>query len=427
MTAPAIEVDCVSKSYVIRHQTTRYLKDRLTDTIRRLSPSLRNRGDKAFELETFWALKDVSFRVDAGESVGIVGPNGSGKSTMLKILSGVTKQSSGRVTVHGKLGALIEVGAGFHPELTGRENVFLNGSILGMRKADIKRKFDAIVAFAEVEQFIDTPVKHYSSGMYVRLGFAIAAHNSPDILLVDEVLAVGDLGFQRKCFDKMRELKASGTTIVLISHSMPQVESLCGRAILLAKGKLVAEGAPREVASEYVAIADARAAAMSETGIDSQISITSVRLLDMHGMPTTRIDVGRSLVFEIDYEAHRPTEGVFFSLHIDRNETRVYDTDSRCVNAELGTLAGKGTLRCEVPNLRLTPNSFGIQACIYGVLDQKLRSHYLRPHMFSITVPEMFGSLDNELTRSIVFAPASWRVAAAPVGHLKTAPARWTA
>ena len=249
MSLPAIEFDNVSKRYVIRHEKTGYLKDRMTDALQRLNPLAKKREKREERsVEDFWALKDVSFSIKPGESVGIVGPNGSGKSTTLKILAGVTQQTSGRATVNGKLGALIEVGAGFHAELSGRENVYLNGSILGMKKAEIQKKFDAIVAFAEVEKFIDTPVKHYSSGMYVRLGFAIAVHNEPEILLVDEVLAVGDLSFQRKCFDKMQELKASGRTFILISHSMPQIASLCERAIMLKNGRLVADGLPADVA-----------------------------------------------------------------------------------------------------------------------------------------------------------------------------------
>ena len=253
---PAVEFESVSKRYVIRHQSkNKYLKDRLTSAVNRVNPFARRRNGEG--TEDFWALKDLSFQIQPGESVGIIGPNGSGKSTTLKILAGVTQQTAGRVAVNGKLGALIEVGAGFHPELSGRENVFLNGSILGMKKADIAKKFDEIVAFAEVEQFIDTPVKHYSSGMYVRLGFAIAVHNDPEILLIDEVLAVGDLAFQRKCFDKMKELKASGRTIVLISHSMSQIEALCERALMLRKGQLIADGTPRDIAQKYVEVADA--------------------------------------------------------------------------------------------------------------------------------------------------------------------------
>ena len=340
MSSPAVEFESVSKRYVIRHQKTGYLKDRLTNFVRRFNPFARRQADET--VEDFWALKDVSFRIQPGESVGIIGPNGSGKSTTLKILAGVTKQTSGRVAVNGRLGALIEVGAGFHPELSGRENVFLNGSILGMKKADIAKKFDSIVAFAEVEQFIDTPVKHYSSGMYVRLGFAIAVHNDPEILLIDEVLAVGDLAFQRKCFDKMKELKASGRTIVLISHSMGQIETLCERAILLRKGQLVADGRPRDVAQKYVELADGRSELSEQGGADSGIAITSVRLLDENGNPTTRAELGKPMAFDIEFDARRPVSDVLFAVHVDRGQQRVYDSDTRSLGINLGTLSGKG-------------------------------------------------------------------------------------
>ena len=410
MSSPAVEFESVSKRYVIRHQKTGYLKDRLTNFVRRFNPFARRQADET--VEDFWALKDVSFRIQPGESVGIIGPNGSGKSTTLKILAGVTKQTSGRVAVNGRLGALIEVGAGFHPELSGRENVFLNGSILGMKKADIAKKFDSIVAFAEVEQFIDTPVKHYSSGMYVRLGFAIAVHNDPEILLIDEVLAVGDLAFQRKCFDKMKELKASGRTIVLISHSMGQIEALCERAIMLRKGQLIADGRPREVAQKYVEFADGRSELSEQGSADSGIAITSVRLLDADGNPTTRAELGKPMVFDIEYDARRPLSKVFFAVHVERGQQRVYDNDTRSLGLDLGILSGKGTLRCEIPNLSLFPNSYGVQVVIYSA-DVRALSHVKYPHMFSIFAPQDLRKigceLDEEPRRGIVFGPANWR------------------
>ena len=410
MSVPAVEFESVSKRYVIRHEKTGYLKDRLTNAVQQINPFARRQSNET--VEDFWALKDVSFRIQPGESVGIIGPNGSGKSTTLKILAGVTKQTSGRIAVNGKLGALIEVGAGFHPELSGRENVFLNGSILGMKKSEITTKFDSIVAFAEVEQFIDTPVKHYSSGMYMRLGFAIAVHNDPEILLIDEVLAVGDLSFQRKCFDKMKELKVSGRTIVLISHSMGHIESLCERAIMLRKGQLVADGTPREVAQKYVEVADARSDKSEHGGADSGIAITSVRLLDENGSPTTRAELGKPMVFDIGFDARRPVSNVLFSIHVDRGQLRVYDSDTRSLGINLGTLSGRGILRCEIPNLSLIPNSYGIQVVIYGT-DERSLSHVKYPHMFSIFAPpdlrKIGCALADEPLRGFVFGHATWR------------------
>jgi len=226
------------------------------DSLRDLIPGLfkktfANRGEPGLKGKEFWALQDVSFRVGRGEALGIVGPNGSGKSTTLKLLSGILKPTSGTIQVKGRLSALIEVGAGFHPDLTGRENIYLNGAILGMNKMEIQKKLDSIVDFSGISGFIDTPVKRYSTGMHARLGFSIAAHVDPEILLVDEVLSVGDFTFQGKCILKMNEILKNGTTVIFVSHNMESVLSLCERAILLVKGRIAREGAPSEVIAEY--------------------------------------------------------------------------------------------------------------------------------------------------------------------------------
>ncbi len=212
----------------------------------------RERNRQNDHASTIWALKDVSFEVKRGDIVGVIGRNGSGKSTLLKVLARITEPTSGYAEIHGRLGSLLEVGTGFHPELTGRENIYLNGSILGMKHAQIVSRFDEIVAFAEVEQFIDTPVKHYSSGMYLRLAFAVAAHLETEVLLVDEVLAVGDYRFQEKCLGKMRDVATSGRTILYVSHSMASIQSLCKRALAFSEGRLVANSNPREVIAEYI-------------------------------------------------------------------------------------------------------------------------------------------------------------------------------
>ena len=202
--------------------------------------------------ETIWALRNVSFQIKRGEIVGIIGRNGAGKSTLLKILSRITLPSEGRVAVRGRVASLLEVGTGFHPELTGRENIFLNGAILGMTRAEVRKKFDEMVSFADVERFIDTPVKHYSSGMYMRLAFAVAAHLETDILLVDEVLAVGDASFQQKCLAKMEDVAGHGRTVLFVSHNMTAVQSLCGRVIHLANGQIIGDGEPRKEINDYL-------------------------------------------------------------------------------------------------------------------------------------------------------------------------------
>ncbi len=251
-----ISVEGLGKRYKIKHQAERQrytaLRDVIANQFKRLfqtrNPKLETRNSE----EDFWALKDVSFELKQGEVVGIIGRNGAGKSTLLKILSRITEPTTGRVHLKGRVASLLEVGTGFHPELTGRENIFLNGAILGMSRAEIKRKFDEIVAFAEVEKFLDTPVKRYSSGMYVRLAFAVAAHLEPEILIVDEVLAVGDAQFQQKCLGKMQDVSLTGRTVIFVSHNMETVTRLCGTAILMKDGVLKSKGATHKVVAEYL-------------------------------------------------------------------------------------------------------------------------------------------------------------------------------
>ena len=244
----AIAIRGLGKKYTIAHNSARPTSLREA-ILHRLRHPL---GDGRQERETFWALRDVSFEVRAGEVVGIIGRNGAGKSTLLKILTRITGPTTGSIDIHGRMASLLEVGTGFHPELTGRENVFLNGAILGMSRHDITRKFDEIVAFADIEKFVDTPVKRYSSGMHVRLAFAVAAHLDSDILILDEVLAVGDNNFQRKCLSKMESVSGQGRTVLFVSHSMNAVNRICPRAILLQHGRIIAEGPSDEVTRAYL-------------------------------------------------------------------------------------------------------------------------------------------------------------------------------
>ncbi len=265
------------------------------------------RRDQSSRRETFWALRDISFEVREGEAVGIIGRNGAGKSTLLKILSRITRPTSGRAEIRGRVGSLLEVGTGFHQELTGRENVFLNGAILGMSRSEIKRRFDEIVAFAEVEQFLETPVKRYSSGMYMRLAFAVAAHLDPEILIVDEVLAVGDAQFQRKCLAKMSDVASTGRTVLFVSHNMPAITRLCSRAILLERGQIVAEGDALSVVEQYTT---------SEFGTSAQrtwddprlrpgtngFMLLSVGLFDEDETLVTSLNIERPVHLSIKYQ-----------------------------------------------------------------------------------------------------------------------------
>ena len=251
MSYTAIKVEHLTKQYVLRQQqASNYTA--LRDVLMERTKSVLKGEFSRKEKDTFLALDDVSFSIEAGERVGIIGRNGAGKSTLLKVLSRIVSPTKGRITLEGRIASLLEVGTGFHPELTGRENIYLNGAILGMSKAEITRKFDEIVAFAEVERFLDTPVKRYSSGMYVRLAFAVAAHLEPEILIVDEVLAVGDAAFQKKCLGRMREVAGEGRTVLFVSHNMDAVQRLCNKGILLNKGKLVMNGDISEVTNKYL-------------------------------------------------------------------------------------------------------------------------------------------------------------------------------
>ena len=235
---PAVRVEGVAKKFRLYHERAYSLKERIVNFRRA-------------RYEEFWALKDVSLEIAHGETAGLVGPNGSGKSTLLKLTAGIIRPTAGRIETHGRIASLLELGAGFHPDLTGRENVYLNASILGLTRKETDRHFDEIVAFSELETFIDTQVRHYSSGMYIRLGFAVAIHVNPQILIVDEVLAVGDESFQKKCLDRIRQFQSEGRTIVFVTHALGTVEDVCNRAFLLYQGRLAHEGDPREVVGEY--------------------------------------------------------------------------------------------------------------------------------------------------------------------------------
>src|SRR2546428_1678676 len=283
MSDIAISVEQLSKSFKIDHESIggrayRTLHDDLIGLPKRLLSRLSRNGRSTSEI--FWALKNISFDVKQGEVVGIIGRNGAGKSTLLKILNRITEPTSGGADVYGRVGALLEVGTGFHPELTGRENVFLNGAILGMSRAEIRKKFDEIVAFAEIEQFLDTPVKRYSSGMYVRFAFAVAAHLEPEILLIDEVLAVGDAQFQKKSLAKMEEVAAKdGRTVIFVSHSMSTISRLCPRVIWLRGGQVAADGAANEVIQQYSDIASVDQPRVSWPEGISNAGITEIKLM----------------------------------------------------------------------------------------------------------------------------------------------------
>ncbi len=316
--------------------------------------------------DDFWALRDVSFHVEQGETFGLIGENGSGKSTMLKCLTGILRPNAGQVMVHGKVSALLELGAGFHPELSGRENVFLNGAILGLSQKELRRRFDEIVEFAGIGPFIDEPVKNYSSGMYVRLGFSVAINVDPDVLLVDEVLAVGDEAFQRKCNEKFAELRNHGKTIVVVSHGMSTVQNLCDRAAWFSHGKLMAVGPPNEVIDAYVETVqidrEVDEQGRSRWG-SGEGRITNVELLDRAGEPVSRLHGGETVVVRIHYDMHQAIERPVFGLHFKTVDGFVVSgPKSRDVECVPEKLNGTGHVDVTFDELRLLPGTYDITA-----------------------------------------------------------------
>src|SRR5262245_55841976 len=345
----------VSKKYRIR----RDLDADDASWLQRLS-SLTRRED-------FWALKDVSFEVRRGEALGIIGHNGAGKSTILKLLSRITTPSAGEIMINGRLSALIEVGSGFHPELTGRENIYLNGSILGMLRREITEKLDRIVEFAELRQFIDTPVKRYSSGMYVRLGFSIAAHLNPDILLLDEVLAVGDASFQQKCIERVMELRERGTTIVFISHDLRAVQKLCSRVILLRKGQIEADRDPAETIALYQSSSHLPAHTVSELGQKptGEALVTSLRFYDQHGNECLSFETGKPLTAVLKYKVLKPVDNVSFEVQFYPQEGPLRSFfSSNSIGEPINLEPGEGSVVFDCSSLGLGPGTYFIDTGI---------------------------------------------------------------
>lgn len=331
MPPTVVQIENVSKRYRIGGVHPGYMtfREMLGDAI--AAPLRRLRGTNG-DYQILWALREVNLEIRQGELVGIIGHNGAGKSTLLKILSRITRPTKGRVEIFGRVGSLLEVGTGFHPDLTGRENVYLSGAILGMRRVEIERKFDQIVAFAEMEKFVETAVKFYSSGMYVRLAFSVAAHLEPEILIMDEVLAVGDAAFQQKCLDKMHDIRREGRTILFVSHNMPAITRLCKRAILLEAGQVVADGEPHTVVNRYLS-SNWKAGAEREWPEDAEapgdaiVRLRRVGVYDQRGEPTTVVDIHRPFRIEVSYDIHEPGHVLLPVVELCNEEgTEVFST-----------------------------------------------------------------------------------------------------
>jgi lipopolysaccharide transport system ATP-binding protein len=311
MSDVAIRVENLGKRYRIGSEKEQYgtLRDSVMGAVQ--APLRRLRRGSASNTEEFWALRDVSFELKHGEVLGVIGRNGAGKSTLLKILSQITEPTAGRAQIHGRVGSLLEVGTGFHPELTGRENIYLNGAIIGMSKRDIAKRFDEIVEFADIEQFLDTPVKRYSSGMYTRLAFSVAAHLEPEVLIVDEVLSVGDAAFQRKSLGKMGDVARKGRTVLFVSHNMAAIQHLCSRALVLARGRVTFAGDPATAVDQYLR---GNSSQVGTSGLNVRtdllatrgrggIRITDIRFLNSVGATVEEIGTGESVTIRLDYEA----------------------------------------------------------------------------------------------------------------------------
>ena len=377
----SILVQGIGKRYKIgaSQQRADTLRDMITAQAQRIGSSLRGKRDRANESDQIWALRDVSFEVKRGQALGIIGRNGAGKSTLLKVLSRVTDPTEGYGEMRGRVGSLLEVGTGFHPELTGRENIFLNGAILGMHKKEIEARFDEIVAFSEVEKFIDTPVKRYSSGMYLRLAFAVAAHLEPEILVVDEVLAVGDADFQRKCLGKMGDVANSGRTVLFVSHNMSAILRLTQDSIVLDKGKVILNAPSSEAVDFYLNRGLSKVGERFWEGDEVPVSSApfrplAIRILDKLGQVSDSVRSVDPIQIEIDYELTEDVTGlrVGFYLFTTRGEPifTSFDIDSEELFKEF-TSRPKGvyTSRCTIPANTLNEGRFllGVNASSYGI------------------------------------------------------------
>lgn len=393
------------------------LRESLSNAAR--APLRRLRGEPAPQPNEIWALKDVSFEVHQGETLGIIGRNGAGKSTLLKILSRITRPTHGRVTLRGRVGSLLEVGTGFHPELTGRENIFLNGAILGMRRTEIERKFDQMVDFAEIEQFLDTPVKHYSSGMYMRLAFAVAAHLEPEILLVDEVLAVGDAQFQKKCLGKMGQVAKEGRTVLFVSHNMAAVDNLCQIGIVLNRGGIHFLGGKTEAISHYLNSLSGNTHSLSNR-VDrlgsGEIRVVKIEVRDLGGNVLDLISSGQAVDIYLFYEqmlgldAEHVLAGISVKTQMD---VPVFLQHNRLTRDEFISLPERGAFVCRIERVPLPPGSYRLGYSI--MYNNGLSGEYFDSlpdaALFTVIEGDFFGSGEvPPLSHGLCLVQASWRL-----------------
>ncbi len=405
MTEPAVSFKIVSKRFTIHHERARSFQDLL---VRRFRGSVTS--------EEFWALRDVSFAIEPGGALGIVGSNGSGKSTLLKLVTRILAPTSGSVTVRGRVSALLELGAGFHPELTGRDNVFLNASILGLRRRDVAARFDSIVRFAGLERFIDIPVKHYSSGMAARLGFAVAINVDPDVLLIDEVLSVGDEAFQERCLEEIHRFHRAGKTLLLVSHDLESIRELCTEAVWLDGGHVAARGAPDDTIAAYLAQVHARpdhagdedGAASSPVGGNrwgsGEVEVLGVDFLDAAEAPVTEIVSGAPLSIRVSYRAHERVERPVVGLAITTADgVVVTGPNTRFGGYAIPYFEGDGSVTYAIDPLPLLPGDYLVTAAIYDHSCRHPYDHHERMYRLAVTP----GVTDGERSGLVRF-PAHW-------------------
>ncbi len=403
---PIIRFENVSKRFVFSPEKPQTILETVTSAFRRKSDV----GQMGF----LWALRDVSFDVMPGQCVGLVGRNGSGKSTALKLTTGIFRPTNGRVIIGGRVSALLELGAGFHPDLTGRENIFLNGSLLGLSKAYIESKFDDIVAFSELSDFIDMPVKHYSSGMYMRLGFSVSIHVDPEILIIDEILAVGDSLFQIKCIDRIYEMKERGVTILLVSHNLEMMRRLSTNLVWLEKGEMQAVGPTEEVAELYAASGHVAEPSSKlwlqnkdfERFGNGEVEITAVHMYDAQNQERNEFQTGQPLIVEMHYIAHRPVEDPEFGLAIHTQDGVVITSpNNRQAQMNMGTIMGEGVVRYRIDKLPLLPAKYTMTVAVHDSRMSFTYDYHKEAYPFRV----MVGG--TEAYWGIVDIPATWSIA----------------
>lgn len=418
MVEPVIRFENVSKQFVFSTEKQSSFLESLISLFTARSRKRQTVGGDSLRNEPLFALKDVSFEVMPGQGFGIIGRNGSGKSTSLKLVARILDPTAGRIVVNGRVSALLELGAGFHMDLTGRENIFLNGAVLGLSEAEITQRFDSIVEFSELGSFIDMPLKYYSSGMYMRLGFSVAIHVEPDILIVDEILAVGDQAFQSKCLNKILDLKRRGTTIMMVSHNMNQIETICTDLIWIEQGKMVAQGPTAEVVAKYVAYSYQREQAQTQTITfervgDREIELTEVRILNESGEAQSVFNTGDGLIIEMVYQAHSPIPNPEFGLAIYRQDgVHVNGPNTRLSGLDLGVIEGRGVVRYCIEALPLLPARYEITTAVHDSRFPHCYDMHKKAYTFEVSTngtKEMHG---------IVQLNATWTNESSPIKAL---------